>query len=226
MLNYLICNIFLFNNLLNFIYYIFKLYKIYLNIILKLIILFTISDNNRELRPDSLTFPAPVGVQKNPRFLRKFQICGLITLLLDIVRRGQGGFWGGFTSWGGGFWGVGDTLKKGSKMAKNGQKWPKMAKNGLFGGSLGKPPPPPFLRFKSCLKTPVFAKRAIFQDFWNLGGVEKGSFLGFWSKIDILGVKFGVQKVVKNGNFGDFWGVKKGPFWGSFFHFLGVFWGA
>ena len=186
-----------------------------------------------ELRPDSLTFPAPVGVQKNPRFLRKFQICGLITLLLDIVRAARGVFGGDSHKKGGKkgglFGGSGWVHFGGSKMAKNGQKWSKMAKNGLFGGSLGKPPPPPFLRFKSCLKTPVFAKRAIFQDFWNLGGVEKGSFLGFWSKIDILGVKFGVQKVARNvqkwSNLGISGGSKKGLFGGLFYTFWGFFGG-
>ena len=35
-------------------------------------------------RKQNHSHPAPEGMQKNPRFLRKFQICGLITLLLDI----------------------------------------------------------------------------------------------------------------------------------------------
>ena len=176
------------------------------------------------------------GVQKNPRFLRKFQICGLITLLLDIVCLARGvsggvslpflaknrqnsplsltfsgshfaanfGDSGGVSSSGGRKW---------SKMAKNGQKWPKMVKNGqkwpFLGGSLGKPPPPPFLRFKSCLKTPVFAKRAIFQDFWIGGGRRGGSIFGhfwpFWgfsrSKLILeskSGQKSGISKVDRN----------------------------
>ena len=173
------------------------------------------------LRPEfTHIFPAPVGVQKNPRFLRKFQICGLITLLLDIVCLARG-VSGGFSPL---FWSkiatfahilrpeFGDYFggsKSGQKMAKNGQngqkwpKWAKMAKNGLFGGSLGKPPPPPFLRFKSCLKTPVFAKRAIFQDFWGgrFWGGQKGSFLGF------SGDFWGGQKGVKK------WPQKGGPKW-------------
>ena len=169
------------------------------------------------LRPEfTHIFPAPVGVQKNPRFLRKFQICGLITLLLDIVCLARGVSGGVFSPflvknrhfrshfaariWGL-FWGV----KKWPKMAKNGQngqkwpKWAKMAKNGLFGGSLGKPPPPPFLRFKSCLKTPVFAKRAIFQDFWGgsvLGGSKRVVFGVFWGFL--RGSKRG-QKVTPKG---------------------------
>ena len=192
-----------------------------------------ISNNNRGIAARfTHIFPAPVGVQKNPRFLRKFQICGLITLLLDIVCLARGVSGGVFSPflvknrqfrshfaariWGL-FWG-------GQKVAKNGQKWQKwpkwakMAKNGLFRGSLGKPPPPPFLRFKSCLKTPVFAKRAIFQDFWGgrfWGGVKKGRFWGF------LGFSGGVKKGsksdpkrgVQNGQNGQkvgFWGVSWG----------------
>ena len=68
------------------------------------------------MRPDlALTFPAPVGVQKNPRFLRKFQICGLITLLLDI-----------------------GSLARGAKIHSHPQiltkKWPKTTKKGQFWG--------------------------------------------------------------------------------------------
>ena len=157
----------------------------------------------------SLTFPAPEGdsgrwCRKILVFCANLQICGLITLLLDIVclARGVSGgvslpflakirhFHSHFRlTFCGQLWGIwGGTSKKGQKwpkMVKNGQKWSKMAKNGLFGGSLGKPPPPPFLRFKSCLKTPVFAKRAIFQDFW-IGGVGGGG--RFWPKMAILGV--------------------------------------
>ena len=160
------------------------------------------------LRPEfTHIFPAPVGVQKNPRFLRKFQICGLITLLLDIVCLARGVFWGGFLPffWSkiatfahilrpefGDYFGGSKSGQKWPKMAKmgkngqNGQKWPKMA---FLGGPWVNPHPPPFLRFKSCLKTPVFAKRAIFQDFW--GGV------GFWG---------GSKRVV----FGVFWGFLRG----------------
>ena len=72
------------------------------------------------MRPDlALTFPAPVGVQKNPRFLRKFQICGLITLLLDI-----------------------GSLARGAKIHSHPQiltkKWPKNdEKRAILGVSLG-----------------------------------------------------------------------------------------
>ena len=157
----------------------------------------------------SLTFPAPEG--DSGRGAEKSSFSAQIPNLRPnnpIIRyslSGQGGFWGGFSpflakirhfhshfrlTFCGQLWGIwGGTSKKGQKwpkMVKNGQKWSKMAKNGLFGGSLGKPPPPPpFLRFKSCLKTPVFAKRAIFQDFW-IGGVGGGG--RFWPKMAILGV--------------------------------------
>ena len=198
-----------------------------------------ISNNNRGIAARfTHIFPAPVGVQKNPRFLRKFQICGLITLLLDIVCLARGVSGGVFSPflvknrqfrshfaariWGL-FWGV----KKWPKMAKNGkngqngQKWPKMA---FLGGPWVNPHPPPFLRFKSCLKTPVFAKRAIFQDFWGgrfWGGSKRVVFGVFWGFLG--GSKRGqkvtpkggskMAKMVKKWDFGGFpGGVENGHF--------------
>ena len=147
------------------------------------------------------------GVQKNPRFLRKFQICGLITLLLDIVclARGVSGgvslpflakirhFHSHFRlTFCGQLWGIwGGTSKKGQKwpkMVKNGQKWSKMAKNGLFGGSLGKPPPPPLFAVQILLENPGFRQKGHFPGFLDWGGRRGGSILA------------------KNGNFGGFWG--------------------
>ena len=134
----------------------------------------------------ALTFPAPVGVQKNPRFLRKFQICGLITLLLDI-----------------------GSLARGAKIHSHShilaKKWPKTTKKGHFwgfslGGSkraifggVGYPP--------GGVKKGGFAYQ-IFIVFGQKGKFgQKGPFSGI---LAILGVF---------GGFGGFEGVPKGRFW-------------
>ena len=176
------------------------------------------------------------GGTENPRFLRKFQICGLITLLLDI-----------------------GSLARGAKIHSHPQiltkKWPK---KGGFWGFLGGGPDggvqrggvggwgftqgPPFLRFKSISKTPVFAKRAIFRDFchfWPFWAIL-AIFGGFWGFLGVLG---GYPKVAKSGqkggflggskkgsksgfpriprlNFGFFWKAKKCSIFGDFLIFL------
>ena len=138
------------------------------------------------------------GGTENPRFLRKFQICGLITLLLDI-----------------------GSLARGAKIHSHPQiltkKWPKIAKIGgfwgfslggskraIFGG-VGYPPGGVkkggfayqiFIVFWP--KRQIWSKRAIFWNFGHFGG-----FWGFWGFL-------GVQKVARNGNFGDFWGFPWG----------------
>ena len=168
-----------------------------------------ISNNNRGIAARfTHIFPAPVGVQKNPRFLRKFQICGLITLLLDIVCLARGVSGGVFSPflvknrqfrshfaariWGL-FWGV----KKWPKMAKNGkngqngQKWPKMA---FLGGPWVNPHPPPLFAVQILLENPGFRQKGHFPGFLGgpvLGGVKKGRFWGF------LGFSGGGQKGVK-----------------------------
>ena len=122
------------------------------------------------------------GGTENPRFLRKFQICGLITLLLDI-----------------------GSLARGAKIHSHPQiltkKWPKIAKIGgfwgfslggskraIFGG-VGYPP--------GGVKKGGFAYQ-IFIVFGQKGKFgQKGPFSGI---LAILGVF---------GGFGGFWGSKK-----------------
>ena len=130
------------------------------------------------MRPDlALTFPAPVGVQKNPRFLRKFQICGLITLLLDI-----------------------GSLARGAKIHSHPQiltkKWPKndekrailgvfpggVKKGHFWGGGLS---PRGGQKGGFCLsnlhsfwpKRQIWSKKGHFLEFWLIFGVFV---FGFW----------------------------------------------
>ena len=151
----------------------------------------------------ALTFPAPVGVQKNPRFLRKFQICGLITLLLDIgsLARGAkipftspdfdqkmakkkgvfGGFWGG-SRWGGpkgGGRGVGVYPGDPPFCGSNPYRKPRFSPKGPFSG--------------------IFAIFGHFGPFWPFLGVF-GGFWGFWA---------GYPKVAKSGQKGGFLGGSK-----------------
>ena len=195
------------------------------------------------LRPEfTHIFPAPVGVQKNPRFLRKFQICGLITLLLDIVCLARGVSGGGFSPlfWSkiatfahilrpefGDYFGGSKSGQKWPKMAKmgkngqNGQKWPKMA---FLGGPWVNPHPPPFCGSNLAWK-PRFSPKGPFSRIFGGGrfwGGQKGSFLGFSG--DFWGGQKGVKKwpqkggskmakMVKKWDFGGFpGGVENGHF--------------
>ena len=158
------------------------------------------------MRPESLTFPAPVGGAEKSSFSAQIHNLRPNNPIIRYRKSGQGGRGRGWVPFWGHFWVKFGGQKvarnrqkwpKVAKMAKNGQKWPKMA---FLGGPWVNPHPPPFLRFKTCLKTPVFAKRAIFQDFW-IGGVGGG-------------VKNG-QKWPKMANFDQIFDQKKGSKRGS-----------
>ena len=115
-------------------------------------------------------------------------------------------------------------------MAKNGQKWSKMAKNGLFGGSLGKPPPPPLFAVQILLENPGFRQKGHFPGFLESGGGRKRVVFGVLVKNwhfggQIWGPKSG-QELSKNGQFWGFLGGQKRAFLGVFFTLSGGFLGG
>ena len=144
------------------------------------------------------------GGTENPRFLRKFQICGLITLLLDI-----------------------GSLARGAKIHSHPQiltkKWPK--KGGFWGflggvqmggskgggsGGGGLPRDPPFCGSNPYRK-PRFSPKGPFSGIFAIFG-HFGHFGHFWGFLGVFGGFRGVsesgQKWSKRGVFGG--GRKRG----------------
>ena len=156
----------------------------------------------------ALTFPAPVGVQKILVFCANSQICGLITLLLDIGSLARGAKMA-FTS-----------PDFDQKMAKKTTKkrailgiFPGGAKKGHFwGGGLS---PRGGQKGGFCLsnlhsfwpKRQIWSKRAIFWNFGHFGG-----FWGFWG---VWGGPKSGQNGQNRGFLGFLGGSKKGQNWHS-----------
>ena len=108
-------------------------------------------------------------------------------------------------------------------MAKNGQKWPKMA---FLGGPWVNPhPPPPFCGSNLAWK-PRFSPKGPFSRIFGIwGGSKKGRFWVFGQKLTFWGSNLGSKKWSKMAILGISGGSKKGLFGGLFFTFWGFFGG-
>ena len=173
------------------------------------------------MRPDSLTFPAPVGGAEKSSFSAQIHNLRPNNPIIRYRKSGQGGRGRGWVPFWGHFWVKFGGQKvarnrqkwpKVAKMAKNGQKWPKMA---FLGGPWVNPHPPPFCGSKHAWK-PRFSPKGPFSRIFGLGGSAGGSKMAKnGQKWQIL-VKFLIKKRGQKGGQkgGQIWGVILGSFLG------------